>query len=231
MLSQLAPVLIADDEAYIRKMVEKILRAEGIDTIQASSGPEALKVLATQPVSLVILDIMLGGMDGYEVMRKLRADSVNTPILVLSGKSEDYDQVLALGIGADDYVTKPFSPSVLAAKVKASLRRHGSEGNPHLIECPPFRYVVDEMRLFKDGEEIFLAPKESRLMKQFMTNQNAIFTKEALYTAVWANDLIDEDTVMVHIRRLRAKIEKNPSQPRYIKTVHGVGYRFSTEDA
>lgn len=224
-------VLVADDEASIRKINSQVLQGEGIDVATSGDGAQTVALASGTCFDLIILDIMMGQMDGFDVIKALRGLGVYTPILILSAKSEDTDKVYALGIGADDYVTKPFSPMVLTAKVKAMLRRHADAGHfQNVIVLPPFRYVQNEMRLFKNGEEILLTTKENLLMRLFMTEPRHILNMEQIYVNVWGNNVVDNNTIMVHIQHLRKKIEDDPQQPRYIRTVRGLGYQFFTDE-
>lgn len=179
---------------------------------------DAVRMAVSNPYSLIILDLMMDDMDGFQVIHHLRTNGILTPLFVLSGRQAEVDKVLALGIGADDYITKPFSTMVLCAKVKACLRRSSLlSGHANELIAGPFRYICDEMRLFKQGEEIFLSGKECLLMKYFLSNQNKILTKDQIYRYVWNDDFVDDNTIMVHIRRLRMKIEDSPGHPVYLK--------------
>lgn len=221
-------ILIADDDAAVRKMIARVLGSEGMTTLEAANGVEAIRMVQENDVDLIILDIMMEGMDGFAVINQLRGLGILTPVFVLSGRAADNDKVLALGIGADDYVTKPFSTTVLCAKVKACMRRiylSGQKG-PNIIELGPFRYLSDEMRLFKGGVDIPLSSKECFMIRYFMVNSGKILTKEQIYVNVWGDNVVDDNTIMVHIRRLRTKIEDDPNDPRYLKTIRGVGYQF-----
>lgn len=186
----------------------------------------------TRSYSLIILDLVMDDMDGFQVIHHLRTSSILTPLFVLSGRQAEVDKVLALGIGADDYITKPFSTMVLSAKVKACLRRQNLSSSSHANELAagPFRYICDEMRLFKNGGEILLSSKECLLMKYFLSNQNKILTKEQIYRQVWNETFIDDNTIMVHIRRLRMKIEDDPNHPVFLKNIRGIGYQFIAEE-
>lgn len=221
-------ILIVDDEKFVRRTISRVLESEGMTTLEASNGPDAIQMIQNQKFDLIILDIVMDGMDGFQVIHHIRSLGVLTPVFVLSGRQADNDKVLALGIGADDYVTKPFSTTVLCAKVKACLRRIGlsSQRSANVIQAGPFCYISDEMRLLKNGSEVALSSKESFLMKYFLSNLNKILTKEQIYINVWGDNIVDDNTIMVHIRRLRMKIEDDPNQPDYLKTVRGVGYQF-----
>ena len=221
--------MIVDDEKFVRRTISRVLESEGMSTAEASNGPDALRMVQEQAFDLMILDIIMEGMDGFQVVRQLRDLGILIPVFMLSGRQADNDKILALGIGADDYITKPFSTTVLCAKVKACLRRVGlsAQQGANLLSVGPFQYVCDEMKLFKDREEIPLSSKESQLIKYFLSNPNKVLTKEQIYQPVWGNNVVDDNTIMVHIRRLRMKIEADATQPSYLKTVRGVGYQFT----
>ena len=221
-------VLIVDDDETVQSVLYKVIRSNGIDAKVVSSGEEALKTVARHRFDLILLDINMRGMDGFEVIHRLRDQGVRTPIIIVSGRKEDYDTLYGLDIGADDYITKPFNPVVLGAKVKALIRRSQDRlsGNSSAITAGPFLYDTHTLRLYKNGEEILLSSKENAMMKLFLDNINRIFSKQMLYEMVWGEAIIDENAIMVYINRLRQKIEDDPSKPRYIQTVRGLGYRF-----
>lgn len=221
-------ILVVDDDPSVRRIICRILNSEGMDTEEASGGLEAVWKAESCAYSLIILDLVMDDMDGFQVINHLRTHNVLTPLFVLSGRQAEVDKVLALGIGADDYITKPFSTMVLCAKVKACLRRQilSAPAGSHVLCAGPFRYIADEMRLFKNDTELFLSSKECLLMKYFLNNTNKILTKEQIYRQVWNDIIIDDNTVMVHIRRLRMKIEDDPNHPVYLKNVRGIGYQF-----
>lgn len=221
-------VLIVDDDEIVRTMLYKVVRSNGIEADTASSGEEALVLAKPDAYDLILLDVNMDGMDGFEVIQHLRNSGNKTPIIVVSGRKEDYDTLYGLDIGADDYVTKPFNPIVLGAKVKALIRRSKSiqPGADTNISAGPFRYNTSTLRFYKNDEEIILSSKENALMKLFLDNVNRIFSKDILYDLVWGEAIIDENTIMVYINRLRQKIEDDPTKPKYIQTVRGLGYRF-----
>lgn len=226
-------ILVVDDDPSIRRIICRILNSEGLTTEEAAGGLEAVQMAGSGSYSLIILDLVMDDMDGFQVIHHLRSRSILTPLFVLSGRQAEVDKVLALGIGADDYITKPFSTMVLCAKVKACLRRESLSvptGSNELI-AGPFRYICDEMRLFKRGEELFLSGKECLLMKYFLTNRNKILTKEQIYRQVWNDIFVDDNTIMVHIRRLRMKIEDDPNHPAFLKNLRGIGYQFVLGEA
>jgi DNA-binding response OmpR family regulator len=225
-------ILVADDETEIRSLLGKYLEREGYAVDTASGGRQALALVSSRPYDLVILDIMMPDIDGFEVCRQIR-NAGNIPVLILSAKDQESDKVSGLLIGADDYLTKPFSMNELLARVRAHLRRSRSLSSrePVRDEIAPVLPVhglsVDLTRHeVRRGDSIIeLTPKEFDLLVFFMRNPGQVFTKSRLFRAVWGDQIVEDDnTVMVHIRRLRMRIEDNPSEPALIKTVHGIGY-------
>lgn len=224
-------VLLVDDDKVICKMIKKALEAENINIFSASTEIEAEKIIDNQNFDLIILDIMLNDTDGFEILKKIQMKGIEVPVIFLSGKKQDYNKILALGMGADDYITKPFSMAVLIAKIKAHLRRGEKikkmQNVSRKIISEPFVLDINTYQLFKNGEEIMCTSKEIMLMKFFMENPNRVFTKEQLYEYVWRDTVIDNNSVMVYVRHLRKKIEDLPKHPKYVKTVWGIGYKFS----
>ena len=221
-------VLIVDDDEAVLTMLYKVIRSNGIEADTVASGEEALERTAQRTYDLILLDVNLMGMDGFQVVQTLRQRGVRTPIIIVSGRKEDYDTLYGLDIGADDYVTKPFNPVTLGAKVKALIRRsrNGLPGADSLITTGPFTYNTSTLRFYKNGVEILLSAKENAMMKLFIDNVNRIFSKDMLYDLLWGEAIIDENAIMVYVNRLRAKIEEDPARPAYIQTVRGLGYRF-----
>ena len=219
-------VLITDADAGSRTVLGRALRAGMMQTEAAASGEEALDRLARAEYDLLILGIDLPGIDGFHVIQTVRRRGSRIPIMVVSSHDEDYEQLYALDLGADDYITKPFNPVILAAKAKALIRR--SRGLPleEVITAGPFSYNSGTLRFYKNGDEIVLSSKENAMMKLFMDNVDRIFSRSRLYDLIWGGNIVDENTVMVYISRLRAKLEDDPSHPHYIQTVRGLGYRF-----
>jgi two-component system response regulator ResD len=223
-------VLVVDDEPTITDVVSRYLQRAGYETRSAADGPAALELAAARPPDLVVLDLMLPGMDGLEVMRRLRAggNRHGLPVILLTAKGEAAERVIGLRLGADDYVAKPFSPAELVARVDAVLRR--ADPSPKLEEP----IVFDELeldpvsrRVTVRGEEAQLTVREYDLLLHFMRHPGQVFSRDQLMDAVWQYSFYtDTSTVTVHIRRLRAKIEEDPSDPRWLQTVWGVGYRF-----
>ena len=221
-------VLIVDDDEAVRTTLYKVIRSNGLDAQMASGGEQALDLISKTHYDLILLDVNMPGMDGFTLVQKLRSRGIKTPIIIVSGRKEDYDTLYGLDIGADDYVTKPFNPIVLGAKVKALIRR--SKGSLHgadaITLAGPFRYNNTTLRFYKNGTEIVLSSKENAIMKLFMDNINRIFPKEMIYSMVWGEAIVDENAVMVYINRLRQKVEDDPASPKFIQTVRGLGYRF-----
>lgn len=228
-------VLMIDDEKEILELINTVLTREGIDrVITASTARDGLTKFHQEQPDLVILDIMLPDGEGYDICRQIRETS-HVPIIFLSAKGEESDKIVGLAIGGDDYITKPFSPKEVAYRVKAQLRRvsylQSSQADP-VIKKGPFELNEQLAELTKNGEAIELTPKELLLMSYFLQHPNRIISKETLYQTVWGEDFFGSDnTVMVHIRRLREKIENSPSTPEFLVTVKGLGYKFVVKDA
>lgn len=221
-------VLIVDDDEAVQTMLYKVIRSNGLLADSVSGGEQALDTLKTNQYDLILLDINMRGMDGFQVIQELRRRGIRTPIVIVSGRQEDYDTLYGLDIGADDYITKPFNPVVLGAKVKALIRRSKGTvaGAEPTLTAGPFSYNTSTLRFYKNEKEIILSSKENAIMKLFMDNINRIFPKDMIYELIWGETIIDENAIMVYINRLRQKIEDDPSNPRYIQTVRGLGYRF-----
>jgi two-component system response regulator ResD len=222
-------VLVVDDEPTIREIVARYLERAGYEARVATDGRAALSALRDRAADLVVLDLMLPGLDGLEVMRRIRdGDRARTAIILLTARGEETDRVVGLRLGADDYVVKPFSPAELVARVDAVLRRFDTSPEP----APPLEFdglVIDPSahRVLVDGEEVALTQREFELLLFLARHPGQAFTRDQLMDLVWQYAFfIDTSTVTVHIRRLRAKIERHPDQPRWIQTVWGVGYRF-----
>ena len=221
-------VLIVDDDIHILRMASRILQSDGISTTEVSSGREALNQILYSHYDLILLDINLDDLDGFSIVKKARAQGISTPIIFISGNTEEYNTIFGLGIGADDYLTKPVSPAILGAKVKALIRRNRTamEQSEKLLERGPFSFDLETYSLYMEGREIPLTSKEKQLVCLFLKNINTVFTKEMLFEQVWKDRAVDDNTIMVNIRNIRAKIEPDPKNPRYLKTVWGMGYQF-----
>lgn len=224
-------VLIVEDEANIREVVAQYLELEGFTVLQAADGVEALRLAASQPPDLVVLDLMLPGVDGLEVCRRLRAQSA-APILMLTARGEESDKLVGFALGADDYVTKPFSPRELVVRVRAIMRRVAATRVPAMVLDGALRFgaLVIQPRLRtvrREGALLDLTAKEFDLLFFLASHPGQVFTRQQLLDNVWDYDYFgDASTVTVHIRRLREKVELDPARPRHLKTVWGVGYKF-----
>ncbi|NLY74354.1 MAG: response regulator transcription factor [Firmicutes bacterium] len=227
-------IAIVEDEANIVELIKYNLDREGYRTISASNGRKGLELVRKELPDLVILDLMLPELDGLSVCKQLRSEpqTKSIPIIILTAKSEEADRVLGLEMGADDYVTKPFSPRELVARVRAVLRRSGSmeEEEQEIIENGVIRMDLRQHLVKVRGEEVELTPKEFDFLKLLLLNPGRAFTREFLLEHLWGYEYFgDTRTVDVHVRRLRQKIEKDPATPEYLETVRGVGYRFRGE--
>lgn len=222
-------VLIVDDDEAICKMLQKVMDSNDLESNIAYSGGEALSLLQSHSYDIILMDVMMDDMEGFEVIKRIRSHGIQTPVIIISGRNEDYDALYGLSVGADDYITKPFRPIVVGAKVKAFLRRNKNQqlASGSSIEHGCFRYDTSTLRFYKNNEEIIFSAKENNLMLLFMQHPGQVYTKEMIYEHVWGNTIIvDDNTIMVYINRLRNKIEDNPQKPKYILTVRGIGYRF-----
>lgn len=226
-------ILICDDDSDIAAALEIYLKAEGYRTLRVANGREALDVASRETVHLALMDIMMPGMDGIAATVQLR-EQYNFPIILLTAKSEDSDKVLGLTLGADDYVTKPFNPMEVLARVKSQLRRYtllgGLSERPELLVCRDIVLDDAQKRVTQGGEEVSLTPIEYSILKLLMENRNRVFSSRQIYESVW-NDAAygAENTVAVHIRHLREKLEIDPANPRVLKVVWGHGYKLSDE--
>ena len=224
-------ILIIEDDETIAAIERDYLVLSEFEVDIASTGNEGIAKGRSGRYDLILLDLMLPGIDGFTVCRTLR-ETLDIPILMVTARQEDIDKIKGLGIGADDYITKPFSPNVLVARLKANLAQYAglkNTGGPNGAQIQMGNILIQEAfrRVFVDGAEVELKNKEYELLLFLMSNADIVFSKETLYERIWGYDALgDNATVAVHINRLREKIEKNPAQPRYIQTVWGVGYRF-----
>jgi DNA-binding response OmpR family regulator len=222
-------VLVVDDEPTIAEVVARYLERAGYRARVASDGPQALAAAGEERVDLVVLDLMLPGLDGLEVMRRLRGGPAPPAIILLTARGEESDRITGLRLGADDYVVKPFSPGELVARVDAVLRRApAGDGAPEVIRALGVEIDVGGRRVLRDGEEISLTAREFELLAFLARHAGRAFTREQLMERVWRFSFYtDTSTVTVHVRRLRSKLEPAPETPRLIETVGGVGYRFA----
>ncbi|MBM7698735.1 DNA-binding response OmpR family regulator [Kurthia huakuii] len=225
-------ILVVDDDADIRSGIEIYLKNEGYAVLQADNGEEALQMLETHDVHLIILDVMMPTLDGIQATFKIRAER-NIPIIMLSAKVEEADQILGLSVGADDYMTKPFRPLELLARVKSQLRRYMTLGtyelqdNNAMLEVGDLRINIDTKQCFVSGNEVKLTPLEFQILTLLMQHPGRVYPIEAIYEAVWQEPAYNAaNIVAVHIRKIREKVEVNPKNPQYIKVVWGVGYKI-----
>lgn len=224
-------ILIADDEPDILNLIRLSLEECGYQVATAHNGKEACEKFSSQHFDLVILDVMMPVLDGFNAVRKIR-ESSTVPVILLTARVDDMDKVLGLGLGADDYIAKPFSVAELAARVGAQLRRSGeyalSKGVPNsLISYGEISVDRDKCCAYKNGKPLELGAKEFKLLLHFMESPERVFTKRQLYGAVWDDEYYyDDNTIMVHISRLRNRIEDDPQNPKYLKTIRGIGYKL-----
>lgn len=224
-------ILIADDDREIVDSTAIFLKAEGYGIYKAYNGLEALDICLSHDIQLILLDIMMPELDGLETLMRVR-EKKNIPIILVSAKSQDCDKILGLTAGADDYITKPFNPSELVARVKSQLRRYTQLGamEPVKSSCISINGLVmdtDAKSVTVDGEEVRLTPIEYKILELLCRNPNHVFSSEQIYQSVWNYDNpVNDNTIAVHIRHIREKIEINPKEPRYLKVVWGIGYKI-----
>ena len=224
-------ILIVDDDSEIRELISKYLTREGFIPFEADCAAQALALIGKNEFALIVLDIMMDDMDGYEVLQMIRKDHPCLPVIFLSARQEDYDKILGFGLGADDYVTKPFSPAELTARIKAHIKRVNAYSVPANkageLRRGGLRLDLKSLAFSKNGVFIDLSAKELKLLQFFMENPNQVFTKMQIYNHVWEDRFGDDNSVMVYISHLRDKIEDDPKNPDYIQTIRGIGYKFT----
>lgn len=227
-------VLVVDDEREIREAIRIYLRGEDIETIMATNGQEAVDLVKQEEIHLILMDLMMPGIDGI-VATSLIRDFSNVPIIMLTAKSEDTDKIMGLSLGADDYITKPFNPMELVARVKSQLRRYlqlgsqtaTSNTSQDILEVNGLRINTATKQVFVDDKEVRLTPTEFKILNLLMRNKGRVFSISDIYENVWDEPGYNaENTVAVHIRKIREKIEINPRDPRYLKVVWGIGYKI-----
>ena len=228
-------ILVVDDEKEIADLIEIYLVSDGYKVFKAENAEAGLSILDKQDIHLVLLDIMMPGMNGLEMCRKIR-ETNNIPIIMLSAKSTDLDKILGLGTGADDYVTKPFNPLELTARVKSQLRRYTQLGSAapaaseHIYTTGGLTVNDDKKEVLVDGEAVRMTPIEYNILLLLMKNPGHVFSTTQIYESIWNEEAIGADnTVAVHIRHIREKIEINPKEPRYLKVVWGIGYKIEKQ--
>lgn len=224
-------ILLVDDEKEIVELMDIYFKNEGYTMLKASNGLEALEQLKNNNVDLIVLDVMMPQMDGMQACMKIR-ETNNIPIIMISAKSQDIDKISGLSIGADDYVTKPFNPLELVARVKSQLRRYKHLNVPHAnndkeIEIDDLVINIETHRVTIDQQEIRLTPREFAILKLLAVNRGIVLSMDKIYEEVWNEPFFDaKNTVMVHVRKIREKLEKDPRKPKYIQTVWGIGYKI-----
>ncbi|MFY9217015.1 MAG: response regulator transcription factor [Tepidanaerobacteraceae bacterium] len=223
-------ILVAEDEKEIAAAIEVYLKNQNYGVFKAYNGEEALEIFKNNEIHLVLMDIMMPKMDGLEAVMKIREIS-NVPIIFLTAKSEDVDKILGLDIGADDYITKPFNPLELLARINSNIRRYTNYSSPpkteeHMIKIGGIQLDDLKKQVTVDGKPIKLTPLEYKILHFLMKHPNRVFSIEEIYESVWQEPAYNPDTVTVHIRRIREKIEINPKEPKYLKVVWGIGYKF-----
>lgn len=224
-------ILIIEDDLSIAELQRDYLELEGFEVTLCTDGIKGLNTLNNSKFDLLILDVMLPKMDGYSILRSIQ-DKKDIPVLLVSAKKEEIDKIKGLTLGADDYITKPFSPSELVARVKSHIQNYERIKNKFNSKCPKIvigglEILKDSRQVFVNGTEVFLAQKEFDLLHYMAENPNRVFSREELFENIWGLDSMgDNATVTVHIRRIREKIEVSPSHPQYIETVWGAGYRL-----
>ena len=222
-------ILIVDDEDHIRELLKFNLEKSGYNVYMANDGVEGLRLAREKQVDLILLDLMLPGMDGFEVCKEIRKDNIisNVPIIMLTAKSEEIDKILGLELGADDYMTKPFSVRELSARIKALLRRSSIQYDNELLRFGNITLNLQTREVLKNGEKLDFTLKEFEVLKLLIQNKGKILTREILLDKIWGYEYVGETrTVDVHIRHIRKKIEEDDKNPIYIQTIRGVGYKF-----
>lgn len=226
-------VLVVDDEQSVLKAISYVLKHENINCCCAPNCKQAFDYLQAQTFDVILLDIMMPEQDGFSFLKELREMNVMTPVILLSGREEDAVQVQGLGLGADDYMTKPFSKAILVSKIRAIVRRAQQYTSPVTTTVSPvlqrgcFTLHLDSQLVLKNNTEISLSSKEFALLYFFLENSEKVLSKKEIFSRVWQNDVTDDNTILVYIKRLRDKIEDTPSKPVHLTTVWGKGYRFS----
>ncbi|SFA93743.1 response regulator transcription factor [Clostridium frigidicarnis] len=225
-------VLLVEDEGSIRGFLKINFQRQGFEVVEADNGEDGLRLAYLEKPKFAILDVMLPGIDGFQVCQELRKSFTNMGIIMLTAKGQDMDKIMGLEFGADDYLVKPFNPSELILRVKAISRRMEETEpiNKDLIQSGPFKLDLYSQKLFKNSDQIDVTPKEYMLFRMFIENPGKAFSRDELLNLIWGYDFVgDPKIVDVNIRRLRAKIEDNSSSPKYIETVWGTGYRWRVE--
>lgn len=230
-------ILIVEDDKEIREGIEIYLKSQGYVVFQAGDGIEALEVLDREEIHLAIVDVMMPRMDGITMMIKVREKGCEFPVIMLSAKSEEVDKIMGLNMGADDYVTKPFTPLELLARVNSHLRRYSKylsalkeDGNKdHIYTIGGLELNEDTVQVSVDGEPVKLTPMEFKIVQLLIKNPGRVFSADEIYERIWNEKAVNTDTIMVHVRNIREKIEIDPKNPKYLKVVWGVGYKIDRQ--
>ena len=225
-------IMVVEDEESIRKFIKINLDREGYAVYEASSGEEALEIVQNEQIDIAILDVMLPGIDGFEVLKELRIKYPKMGIIMLTAKSQDTDKIMGLEYGSDDYMTKPFNPAELILRIKSLIRRLDFDSdNKNILEFGPFKLDLSSREFYKNNVKIELTRTEFAIIDLFMSNPGKAFDRDQILDIIWGVDFSGDGKVVdVNIRRLRSKIEEDPSKPIYIETIWGIGYRWREED-
>ena len=228
-------VLVVEDDKEIRDGIEIYLKSQGYEVFKAADGIEGLEIIYREEIHLAIVDVMMPRKDGIQMVMEMRKD-YDFPVIMLSAKSEEVDKILGLNMGADDYVTKPFVPMELMARVRSHLRRYGRyldatapKESDSIYLCGGLELNVDTKTVSVDGKKVKVTPIEFKILELLMKNAGKVFSADDIYERVWNEEAINSETVMVHVRNLREKIEINPKKPQYLKVVWGVGYKIDKQ--
>ncbi len=230
-------ILIVEDDKEIREGIEIYLKNQGYEVYQAANGKEGLDIVRDHEIHLAILDIMMPVMDGVAMLMRLRAMDYEFPVLMLSAKSEEVDKIMGLNMGADDYITKPFTPLELLARVNSHLRRYSKYlsamnneiGSEHVYTIGGLELNEDTVEVSVDGEPVKLTPMEFKIVQLLIKNPGRVFSADEIYERIWNEKAVNTDTIMVHVRNIREKIEIDPKNPKYLKVVWGVGYKIDKQ--
>ena len=229
-------ILIVEDDKEIREGIEIYLKNQGYEVVQAANGKEGLLAVEENHIHLAIVDIMMPVMDGVTMLMKLRAEGKEFPVIMLSAKSEEVDKILGLNMGADDYVTKPFTPMELLARVNSHLRRYtkylhvtGETEKSHIYTIGGLELNEETVEVSVDGNPVKMTPMEFKILHLLMKNPGRVFSADEIYERIWNEKAVNTDTIMVHVRNIREKIEIDPKNPKYLKVVWGVGYKIEKQ--
>ncbi|MCM1569533.1 MAG: response regulator transcription factor [Roseburia sp.] len=230
-------ILVVEDDKDIREGIEIYLKNQGYEVLTAANGKQGLEIIGQEEIHLAVVDIMMPVMDGITMLMKLRLENHEFPVIMLSAKSEEVDKIMGLNMGADDYVTKPFTPLELIARVNSHLRRYSKylnvvnndENNEHVYTIGGLKLNEDTVEVTVDGEPVKLTPMEFKIVQMLIKNPGRVYSADEIYERVWNEKAVNTDTIMVHVRNIREKIELDPKNPKYLKVVWGVGYKIDKQ--